>query len=748
MAAGSVIIDLLMRTSGFVTDTQRAAKSLKQLQKEAEATSRAFKASFTGNLLADFAGQFGRAIARLPGQVIDGLDALNDLSDATGSTVENLSALEHVAKLNGQTLDDVGGIVVKFNNALKEADGKNGVSQALKAIGLDAKELQKLDPAEALRLTARALATFADDGNKARLVQELFGKSVKEAGQFLKDLAEQGQLNATANKEQTKAAEDFNKAIFQVQTSISDAARAIAGEWLPAINDMIRSFLRARETGESFIDAVFGNTAQTKLSGQATRISQDIERATDSIVRMQTELDRKGGNDPQLAVRLEKARDRLRGLQAQAQITTGELKKLADTRDPFSDPADYSNEGRGRPPRSVGAITKAGPKGTDPFDALIKSAREMLAVSQAALEAEDNLTEAQKAGIKIGTDIANGTLKLTDARIREIDATLKLADAAQKDLETKKLSAKLTDEAIQENEQFVQSQRDRLASFQSEAKAMREELAVFGLSREAIEARAIAFERDKAARLDAQAQQAENAYLDDNAKLYREQAKAIRESADARQQILAQQTQLQNDPLTGASKALDDYLAHISKAGDATREAVGNALHSLEDLTVDALMGGNIKSAAKSLVNQIISEFYRLQIVRPLLNSIFGAGGGLSGILAMFNSGGGTGIGGAEGSTFMPNYAVGTNYVPKDGPAFLHQGEAVVPKAHNQRGGDGGTIVEVNNYSGASVREETSQRGDKKLVRLIIGEVAADSRRGGPTRQATREAVGPRARRG
>ena len=32
----------------------------------------------------------------------------------------------------------------------------------------------------------------------------------------------------------------------------------------------------------------------------------------------------------------------------------------------------------------------------------------------------------------------------------------------------------------------------------------------------------------------------------------------------------------------------------------------------------------------------------------------------------------------------MAVYAVGTNYVPNDGLAYLHEGEAVIPKKYNQ----------------------------------------------------------------
>src|SRR5690242_4155672 len=79
-------------------------------------------------------------------ETLDAIDALNDAKDATGATVENLSALEDIARRNGGSLDEVTGILVKFNAALKEADGKNTISQALKAIGLSAEELRRGDP--------------------------------------------------------------------------------------------------------------------------------------------------------------------------------------------------------------------------------------------------------------------------------------------------------------------------------------------------------------------------------------------------------------------------------------------------------------------------------------------------------------------------------------------------------------------------------------------------------------------------
>ena len=45
----------------------------------------------------------------------------------------------------------------------------------------------------------------------------------------------------------------------------------------------------------------------------------------------------------------------------------------------------------------------------------------------------------------------------------------------------------------------------------------------------------------------------------------------------------------------------------------------------------------------------------------------------------------------AGGATNIPKFDIGTNYVPRDMLAYIHEGEAVVPKAYNPAAGGGGT---------------------------------------------------------
>jgi predicted membrane-bound mannosyltransferase len=168
-------------------------------------------AGINGLLAGIGAGVSVGAFVTLTKSVIDGVDALNDLKDATGASIENISALEDVARRSGASMATVSTALVKLNQALSAAKPGSDTEAAIKAIGLSVKDLKALDPAEAFQRIAIGLNGFADDANKARLTQELFGKSLKEVAPLLKDLAEKGTLNATVTTAQAEAAEKFNK---------------------------------------------------------------------------------------------------------------------------------------------------------------------------------------------------------------------------------------------------------------------------------------------------------------------------------------------------------------------------------------------------------------------------------------------------------------------------------------------------------------------------------------------------------
>ena len=249
MALATLSIDLVAQIANLQTGLDKATRLA---EKDAARMERAFAqvrsvaATIGGGLVA---GLSVTAVTQFITSTNDALLAIKDLAEGTGSSVEQISALENALRANNRTLDEAQPILVKFNGALKEADGKNGISQALAAIGLNVQDLRRLDPVTALQAVGRALQGYADDGNKARLVQELFGKSVAEVIPFLNDLAE-AELRATDGiRAATEQADKFEKNLARLRTNAQDAGRAITGDVVAAINELF-DVLRGRGPGE------------------------------------------------------------------------------------------------------------------------------------------------------------------------------------------------------------------------------------------------------------------------------------------------------------------------------------------------------------------------------------------------------------------------------------------------------------------------------------------------------------------
>lgn len=193
--------------------------------------------------LAGLAGGLGVAgIAAWAKSVADGVDSLNDLSDATGASIETLSGLEDAGARTGTSMDTVGTALLKLNQVLASATPGSAAENTLKAIGLSAAELRAQDPAEALQTVAKALAGYADDGEKARLVQELFGKSVREVAPLLRDLAESQGLLTKVTTEQAQAVDLLNRRWSALKKDGTDLARSVALPLVEAMNQVAGAF--------------------------------------------------------------------------------------------------------------------------------------------------------------------------------------------------------------------------------------------------------------------------------------------------------------------------------------------------------------------------------------------------------------------------------------------------------------------------------------------------------------------------
>jgi len=169
------------------------------------------------------------------------------------------------------------------------------------------------------------------------------------------------------------------------------------------------------------------------------------------------------------------------------------------------------------------------------------------------------------------------------------------------------------------------------------------------------------------------------------------------------------------------AKALADMKTESVLAADTMQGAMARAFQDIDyrmaqvDIFAGDMFGG-MKNAAKSAVNEIISEFYRLVVIKPLMDMLFGGGsGGLLGGLFSGLFGGGKAKGG--------HVSGGTAYlVGEEGPEIFRPNTSgdIVPNnklAMARSGGDSGVTV-VQNIRFDVGLESVDQRIEQATPRI------------------------------
>jgi hypothetical protein len=395
----------------------------------------------------------------------DGVDAFNDLNDATKASVENLSALEDVGDRTGTSFETVSAALVRFNQALKDARPGSEAEAAFRALGLQVEKLKQLDPAEALRQTSIALATFADDGNKARLVQELFGRSVREVAPFLKNLAENGELVAKVTTEQAAAAETFNRELLALDKNAKDAGRALVSDLVTGINAAAKAY---RESGLSAgLNTLLFGSDQFQNDKKLTEQTEELLSLESSIEKLR--------NNPRAAEMLRLKEDRLRALREEIKLTQTYRTQLSKEAEPPAGP-----EKKKLPTRLNPTTAK---KDSEIVQRTSELDRYTLTLLQ-AIDREQDLTEVQRAQRQISQSGGQG---FSEAKRRYVLDLAERIDATKAAAEQEK---SISDARVR-NEAANALRLDALASG-NDAQArqnlvLQQQIEELGLSEEALQ---------------------------------------------------------------------------------------------------------------------------------------------------------------------------------------------------------------------------------------------------------------------
>jgi hypothetical protein len=237
MAAGSIIIDLLMKTGSFETDTKRAEKRLKELEgtiKKASIAVAAFSVAAVG------------AFAVMAKRSIDSMDAMAKQAQQAGVTTEALSSLGYAAKLSGVEQGNLTQSLGRLSKAMLDASyGTGEAKKAFDALGIQSGTLKSAD--EGLLAIAERFAQMEDGAQKTALAMQIFGRSGQQLIPFLNQgregiaalQKEADRLGVTIDTKTAKAAEQFNDNLTRLNASLTGLMNNVMIPLLPVLNDYV-----------------------------------------------------------------------------------------------------------------------------------------------------------------------------------------------------------------------------------------------------------------------------------------------------------------------------------------------------------------------------------------------------------------------------------------------------------------------------------------------------------------------------
>ena len=235
---GSLVIKLAADTAEFQADLGRSARLLDKHALDMKASLQ----QVAGVARTAFAVVIGTtSVAALRDFVVQTLEtsaALQGLAEQTGASAMALSGFAPVATISGTAMDAIGGSLAKLSKGLAGVDDETaGATKALQFLGIRAKDASGnlRDPAEVMNDVALKLSEFEDGAGKTALAMELFGKSGASMLPFLKDLAENQDLNIRLTAQQIEEADNASKALARMKAESGFVAQTLVTAAIPSM---------------------------------------------------------------------------------------------------------------------------------------------------------------------------------------------------------------------------------------------------------------------------------------------------------------------------------------------------------------------------------------------------------------------------------------------------------------------------------------------------------------------------------
>lgn len=187
-------------------------------------------------------------------------DQLDDLSAATGVSVETLSALQIITKSTGGDIESISTSVTIFQSKMEEAqDPTSKMATTFKQLGIETNNTE-----DAFRQAFKALSDMGEGFRQTAAARELFGRSgtsvlaiIKETnGNLDEAITKLRKMGLVLSEEDAKAASEFDKQLGLLELQIRSTTAALVQDSIPQIARALKDLSGVIQENRSAIDSV------------------------------------------------------------------------------------------------------------------------------------------------------------------------------------------------------------------------------------------------------------------------------------------------------------------------------------------------------------------------------------------------------------------------------------------------------------------------------------------------------------
>ena len=283
---GSLVVKLSAETSEFRADLGRTARLLDRHANDMK-TSLQRVSSIAQTTFAVAIGATSVAALRdFVSHTLEAAAALQGLSEQTGASTTALSGFTPVATISGTAIEAIGANLAKLSKGLAGVDDETaGATKALQFLGIRAKDVSGnlRDPAEVMNDVALKLAEFEDGAGKTAIAMELFGKSGATMLPFLKDLAENQDLNIRLTAKQIEEADNASKAMGRMRAESNFVAQTLVTAAIPSMSVLTQELKRVFLGTDNAVEGIQRMRAEGTLTNWAEKTAYAIAVVIDAL---------------------------------------------------------------------------------------------------------------------------------------------------------------------------------------------------------------------------------------------------------------------------------------------------------------------------------------------------------------------------------------------------------------------------------------------------------------------------------